>query len=146
MPYPMRAVRTKDYLYIRNFKPERWPMGDPFEAAELTRTDDLYKMGLSTKPAYRDLDGSLTKAWMMSHHKKTDDKALFQLTMHPRPSEELYDLKKDPNQLLNLASVPELRTTLKTLRSHVDQVMNKTSDPRLKDAFDQLPWVDSTKP
>ncbi len=146
MPYPMRAVRTKDYLYIRNFKPERWPMGDPFEAAELTRADDLYKMGLSTKPAYRDLDGSLTKAWLMSQHEKTDDKALFQLTMHPRPSEELYDLKKDPNQLLNLAAVPELRTTLKTLRSHVDQVMNKTSDPRLKDAFDQLPWVDSTKP
>merc|ERR1739848_930842 len=77
MPYPMRAVRTKDYLYIRNFKPERWPMGDPFEAAELTRADDLYKMGLSTKPAYRDLDGSLTKAWLMSQHEKTDDNALF---------------------------------------------------------------------
>jgi hypothetical protein len=25
LPYPMRALRTNDYLYIRNFKPERWP-------------------------------------------------------------------------------------------------------------------------
>lgn len=26
--YPMRAIRTHDYLYIRNFRPERWPGGD----------------------------------------------------------------------------------------------------------------------
>ena len=27
--YPCRAIRTKDYLYIRNYKPDRWPAGDP---------------------------------------------------------------------------------------------------------------------
>ena len=27
--YPSRALRTKDFLYIRNFRPERWPAGDP---------------------------------------------------------------------------------------------------------------------
>ena len=27
--YPQRAIRTEDYLYIRNFKPERWPAGAP---------------------------------------------------------------------------------------------------------------------
>ena len=68
--YLIRAVRTKDHLYIRNFKPERWPMGDPYDAAELTESDALYKMGLSTTPAYRDLDGSLTKAWMMSRREE----------------------------------------------------------------------------
>ena len=25
----MRAVRTREYLYIRNFHPERWPAVDP---------------------------------------------------------------------------------------------------------------------
>ena len=25
--YPCRAVRTKDFLYIRNFEPDRWPAG-----------------------------------------------------------------------------------------------------------------------
>lgn len=59
VPYPMRAIRTKNHLYIRNFKPERWPMGAPYDAAELTERDALYKMGLQTTPAYRDLDESL---------------------------------------------------------------------------------------
>jgi arylsulfatase A-like enzyme len=27
--YPMRAIRTRDYLYIRNLWPARWPSGDP---------------------------------------------------------------------------------------------------------------------
>ena len=27
--YPSRAIRTHDYLYIRNFEPDRWPNGDP---------------------------------------------------------------------------------------------------------------------
>ena len=29
LSYPVRAIRTKDYLYIRNFRPDRWPAGDP---------------------------------------------------------------------------------------------------------------------
>jgi N-sulfoglucosamine sulfohydrolase len=26
---PMRAIRTRDFLYIRNFRPDRWPAGTP---------------------------------------------------------------------------------------------------------------------
>ncbi len=29
-PYPQRAIRTADFLYIINFHPERWPLGDPY--------------------------------------------------------------------------------------------------------------------
>ena len=29
LPYPQRALRTRDFLYIRNYEPDRWPMGDP---------------------------------------------------------------------------------------------------------------------
>src|SRR6185436_20433148 len=29
LSYPVRAIRTRDYLYIRNFRPDRWPAGDP---------------------------------------------------------------------------------------------------------------------
>ena len=32
LPYPMRALRTKEFLYIRNFKPDRSPAGDPKQA------------------------------------------------------------------------------------------------------------------
>ena len=29
LPYPQRALRERDFLYIINFEPDRWPMGDP---------------------------------------------------------------------------------------------------------------------
>ena len=29
LPYPQRCLRTGDYIYIINFEPNRWPMGDP---------------------------------------------------------------------------------------------------------------------
>lgn len=146
LPYPMRAIRTKDHLYIRNLKPERWPMGDPFDAENMTQAASLYEMGLSTVPAYRDLDGSLTKAWMMSQSQSPQGKELFKLTMHPRPSEELYDLESDPEQLVNLVKNRESATVLAELRRQLDEVMISTNDPRLNDAFDRLPWVDPTRP
>jgi arylsulfatase A-like enzyme len=33
--YPARTIRTKEFLYIRNFRPDRWPAGDPELRAEL---------------------------------------------------------------------------------------------------------------
>ena len=67
-------------------------------------------------------------------------------SLWPDGSEELYDLKKDPDQLVNLAADPVCASVLNSLRGRVDEVMNATGDPRMKDAFDRLPWVDSTKP
>jgi arylsulfatase A-like enzyme len=29
-PYPQRALRTQDHVLIVNFKPERWPLGNPY--------------------------------------------------------------------------------------------------------------------
>ena len=29
LPYPQRCLREKDHIYIINFEPDRWPMGDP---------------------------------------------------------------------------------------------------------------------
>lgn len=141
VPYPMRAIRTKHKLYIRNFKPDRWPMGNPYEAAEVSDPDELYMMGLKTEPAYKDLDGSLTKAFMMSRLDAGDEDARkWAMTMHRRPPEELYDLRSDPHQLNNLADAPEQADTLKALRRRLDTLMNATKDPRLEDRFDYRPW------
>ena len=64
----------------------------------------------------------------------------------PRPCEELYDIVNDPDQLVNLATEPKFSSVVTSLRARVEQVMNNSNDPRIKDAFDRLPWVDSTKP
>lgn len=37
--YPMRSIRTGDYLYIRNFSPERWPTGNPPDAKKEASLD-----------------------------------------------------------------------------------------------------------
>jgi uncharacterized sulfatase len=51
--YPMRSIRTHDYLYIRNFRPERWPRGnapEPGQEASLDRwsvrrpAEELFKV------------------------------------------------------------------------------------------------------
>ena len=145
LPYPMRAVRTKTHLYIKNFKPERWPMGDPYDSADLDDTKELYKMGLSTKPAFQDLDGSITKAYLLGNSHKNEVAESIALTMDHRPAEELYDLRKDPHQLNNLAKNPEYAEKLKSLNGQLMQILEKTKDPRLTDRFDKAPWIKETK-
>lgn len=33
LSYPVRAIRMNDYLYIRNFRADRWPAGDPQQSS-----------------------------------------------------------------------------------------------------------------
>lgn len=145
LPFPMRAIRTKDFLYIHNFKPDRWPMGDPDQPSG-NDAPDYAELHKRTTVVSTDLDASLTKAYMFSNRDNQSVENLLQLTMGKRPEEELYDLGKDPHQLNNLADNPEMAPTLEKLRGKVDSVMQSTKDPRLTDAFDSLPWSDSSKP
>jgi N-sulfoglucosamine sulfohydrolase len=39
LPYPQRAIRTQDFLYIINFRPERWPLGEPYRLDALRASD-----------------------------------------------------------------------------------------------------------
>jgi N-sulfoglucosamine sulfohydrolase len=142
LPYPMRAVRTVDHLYIRNFKPDRWPMGAPYNIDD-TIYHDQYK-DLINAP-WRDMDASLTKSWILKNRHTEEAKKVIKLTIDKRPSEELYELHKDPHQLINLAKQPASKSTLKSLRKIIDDVMKNSKDPRLNDAFDRMPWIDPKK-
>ncbi|MEZ6077266.1 MAG: hypothetical protein R3C56_16845 [Pirellulaceae bacterium] len=37
LPYPQRAIRTPNYALIINFKPDRYPLGDPYLAIATIR-------------------------------------------------------------------------------------------------------------
>ncbi len=55
-----------------------------------------------------DCDNGPTKSYMVeSQHKDADHRRLYDLSFGKRPAEELYDLKKDPDQLENVAEDPE---------------------------------------
>ena len=137
--YPCRAIRTYDYLYIRNFAPDRWPAGDPVDGGE-----PYYK-----SRGYGDIDNSPTKSWMMEHRQEPEVKRLFELAFEKRPAEELYDSRKDPDQLKNIADDPEYADAKKDLAARLMAELRATQDPRVLgqgEVFDGYPYYGGRQP
>jgi len=121
--YPMRALRTHDYLYIRNFAPDRWPAGDP--------------------DGFEDCDGGPTKTHMLKHRDDPKVAPLFERAFGKRPAEELYDCKADPDQAKNVAADPANADARRRLAADLQRYLEQTKDPRVTgggEAFDQYPY------
>ena len=138
LPYPMRAIRTPEHLYVRNFKPDRWPMGAPYNLDNADATRD-YKR-LEDAP-FRDLDASLTKSWLLKNRGNSLGQAAYQLTLGKRPAEEFFAVDKDADQLRNLAQSPRHAKAKGQLATRLMKVLKDSNDPRLRDAFDGPPWI-----
>ena len=103
--YPMRAIRTKEYSYIRNFATDRNP-------------SNYGKGGPSME-------------YMMAHKDDSEElKRLYALSFGPRPTEELYDLQKDQYELTNLAGDPKYADIKKKMADRLMAYLKKTGDPR----------------
>ncbi|MHC4324746.1 MAG: heparan N-sulfatase, partial [Planctomycetota bacterium] len=139
--YPMRAIRTHDYLYIRNFKPQRWPAGAPKGYAQSIDINIARPRG--TFFGYADVDAAPTKSYMLKHRDDPKVRRLFDLAFGKRPAEELYDLAKDLDQLENVAGKGEYAQVKKNLAAALMAELKATKDPRVSgngDAFDQYPY------
>jgi N-sulfoglucosamine sulfohydrolase len=117
--YPCRAMRTKDYLYIYNFEPTRWPSGSP-DASVCARSIP-----------YGEIDSSPTKTYMMDHRDEDGVAHLSALAFGMRPAEELYDLEGDPGQLVNVAGSIEAAADQERLRGQLFDYLERTGDPRV---------------
>jgi arylsulfatase A-like enzyme len=129
LSYPARAVRTKDFLYIRNLRPDRWPAGDP---------EMVYAVG-----EFGDIDGGPTKELLLARRADPPIARFFHLATDKRPAEELYDLRSDPHQLENVASRPDHAAEKRRLRAALDGWMRQTADPRFTtddDRWDTYPY------
>ena len=129
LSYPVRAVRTKDYLYIRNFRPDRWPAGDP---------EMYFAVG-----DFGDIDGGPSKDLLTSRRNDPAVAKYFKLATDKRPAEEFYDLRKDAGQLYNVAERAEYAKAKKRLRAALDKWMRETGDPRATtddDRWDRYPY------
>jgi N-sulfoglucosamine sulfohydrolase len=145
LPYPQRAIRTKDFLYIHNVKPDRWPMGvapgygnppGPMPAFDLLEQN--------TFAAFGDLDASPTKAWVATHRNGPANKRYFDFAFGRRPAEELYDLRNDPHQIKNLATDPAYAASRKLLSKRLLSILKKNGDPRFRgdgSTFDNPPYT-----
>lgn len=122
LSYPIRGIRTRDFLYLWNLRPERWPAGDPVL---------YYAVG-----PYGDIDGSPLKDLLVNGADRPELARYRALALEPRPAEELYDLRRDPRQLNNVAGQAEYAGPRRELRERVERWMRETADPRVDPAYD----------
>jgi len=114
--YPSRAIRTSDYLLIRNFDPERWPMGDPTGSGEPF--------------GFHDIDNSPTKELLLENKENPDFQIFYRLAFEKRPEVEMYDIRKDPGCLLNLAGHEKYKEIAGRLRLKLMNALKQQHDPR----------------
>ena len=108
--YPMRAIRTDQFLYIRNLEPDRWPAGDP--------------------PIFGEVDPSPTKDAMRALEAAPGSERYFHAAFSKRPAEELYDMSLGSSQMSNVAGEAAHAETQRSLASRLDQRLLATADPR----------------
>ncbi len=144
LPYPHRALRTPDFLYIRNFAPDRWPMGSPkfTSLAELPSVEVLVH---NTFAAFADMDASPTKAWLVHRFAEEDWEWHYNYAFGKRPAEELYDLRRDPDQTVNVAADPAYAGRKEKLAAQLMQILTDAKDPRVLGdgrTFEKPPYTD----
>lgn len=144
-PYPQRCLRTKDYLYIRNFAPDRWPLGSPLSVTE-TSAPEADALANNTRVAFADMDASPTKAWLVAHRNDPAWKWHYDYAFGKRPAEELYDLRRDPDQTKNVAADPAYATTKTELGERLIKTLTEVGDPRITgdgQTFERPPFTDA---
>ena len=118
--YPVRAIRTEEFLYIRNYESERWPAGNP-------------------ETGYRNVDDSPTKEFILSRFDK-----FYRMSFGKRPVEELYRVKEDPENINNLARNAEYAEVKRRLRERMEEMLRGEGDPRMlgrPDFFDTIEYT-----
>ena len=104
MYYPMRAIRTDRYKLIFNIA---HPLSFPFAS-------DFYD----------------SVAWqgVLRRGESKFGRRSIEAYLH-RPRYELYDVVNDPDELENLAELPEFAETLTALQGKLRQFQDRTKDP-----------------
>jgi arylsulfatase A-like enzyme len=114
-----RAVRTRDYKFILNLMPER-----PY--CQFNDYKERAYPGLALLNVLH-LEGKLPP----------EQDAFMQPS---KPVEELYDLRKDPDELHNLASDSACAPVLQQLRAELEQWRKSVGDPGVSEEFRKGGW------
>lgn len=127
--YPARGLFLDGFLYVRNFEPMRWPMCDPVTG-------------------YLNTDGGPTKTEILAQNRKGINHALWVLNFDRKPADELYDLNRDPDCILNLAADPAFVARRDAMRDRLFAELRKQRDPRMDgkgEIFDQYPHASANR-
>lgn len=127
--YPVRGILRGDYLYLKNFKPERWPKGNP-------------EMG------YPNCDGGPTKTYILDTRRKKGQTEFWQMNFGKRPGEEMYNIKEDPYCMNNLAADPKMVDLKQKMNIEMTAKLTAQKDPRILgngDIFDAYEYSGRVK-
>ncbi len=125
--YPIRAIVKGNFIYIKNYEPARWPTGNP-------------------ETGYMDTDGSPVKTEILVAGRADRTDKFWKWSFGKRPAEELYDLKRDPFSVQNLADKKEFLQLENRLRQQMEKELKEQADPRMfgqGQQFDQYPYAES---
>jgi N-sulfoglucosamine sulfohydrolase len=111
--YPIRGLHKNGLLYIKNYQNDRWPACNP-------------------ETGYLNCDGSPTKTLILNNRRRGVDTSFWQLSFGKRPAEELYDLKKDPDCLRNLAGVSGYQSVKKAMEKEMEAKLLAQGDLRMQ--------------
>lgn len=131
-PYPQRAIRTATHALIINFRPDRWPLGDPYRLAGPSEPTER-ELETETFVTLPDEDAGPAKAWLVRARHTDPWRAHFEWVYGKRPRHELYDLVKDPHETTNVADDPAYADVLADLEDRLMDELERTGDPRLVD-------------
>jgi len=106
-PDRIRSVRSKDWKYIRNFEPER---------------------SYSQLSSYKKMAYPAVTVMKVMHDQGRLSGRQGEWFADARPPEELYDLKADPWELINLANEPQQKARLQTMRTELKRWIKVTGD------------------
>ncbi|WP_346859107.1 sulfatase [uncultured Draconibacterium sp.] len=123
--YPVRGLIKDDFLYLHNFKPDRWPLGNP-------------------ETGYLNCDGSPTKTYILDTRRHKGEIKYWQLNFGKRDAEELYNIKTDPFCLNNLADKTEFSARKDEMSAEMNNRLEQQNDPRITgsgDIFDNYEYA-----
>ena len=110
--FPVRVLRNKEFLYVHNFMPDRWPAGNP-------ETD------------FGNVDPSPTKEVI-----KALGGYYYELALGKREPDELYRLSDDRECVVNLAHDLAFKDTLQSLQYQMMSLLKDEGDPRALGHFE----------
>src|SRR4029079_2095839 len=84
----------------------------------------------NTHIAFPHMHASPTKSWMVQHRHDSQWKWLWDFAFGKRPAEELYDLKKDPDMIINLAKETDYGKATQELSAQSMKRLKEPNDPR----------------
>lgn len=121
--YPIRGFIRGEYLYLKNFETDRWPAGNP-------------------ETGYMNVDGSPTKTEILKARRNTKTAHYWQLSFGKRQAEELYNIKKDPNCMVDLSQISEYEPLMRRMEKEMTARLVEQEDPRMfgrGEVFDRYP-------